>query len=141
MFFREISHFGEKNSMSQTGRFLSFAVIAFLVGTGGSFAQTVSTDEAVQPDGIMSQSFALTDAQERAIYNAVIGQRVGNSTTRIPTAIGAVVPQGIELGDLPDQAVAGMPGALKYAMVEGDVVVVDPIRMRVVDVIHHSARP
>jgi hypothetical protein len=141
MFFREISHFGEKNSMSQVGRFLSFAAIAFLVGTGGSLAQTVSTDEAVQPDGIMSQSFALTDAQERAIYNAVIGQRVGNSTTRIPTAIGAVVPQGIELGDLPDQAVAGMPGALKYAMVEGDVVVVDPIRMRVVDVIHHSARP
>ena len=129
--------------MSRSGRFLSFAVIAFLLGTGGAFAQTVNPDEAVQPDGIMGQNFALTAAQECAIYNAVIGQRVGSSTTRIPTAIGAAVPQAVELGDLPDQAAASMPGAgpLKYAMVEGDIVVVDPISMRVVDVIHHSARP
>jgi hypothetical protein len=29
---------------------------------------------------------------------------------------------------------------LKYAMVEGDVVVIDPIKTRVVDIIHGDAR-
>jgi hypothetical protein len=30
---------------------------------------------------------------------------------------------------------------LKYAMVESDVVVIDPIKTRIVDVIHGGARP
>jgi hypothetical protein len=30
---------------------------------------------------------------------------------------------------------------LKYAMVDGDIVVVDPIRMRIVDIIHDRAGP
>jgi hypothetical protein len=45
--------------------------------------------------------------------------------------------------ELPDQAAADQPWAefLKYAMVDDDVVVVDPMAMRVVDVIHGNARP
>jgi hypothetical protein len=51
--------------------------------------------------------------------------------------IGADVPPMIELYALPDEAVAGVPAAklYKYTMVEGKVVLVDPTKMRVVDVI------
>ena len=51
--------------------------------------------------------------------------------------IGADVPPMIELYTLPDEAVAGVPAAklYKYTMVENKVVLVDPTKMRVVDVI------
>jgi hypothetical protein len=43
----------------------------------------------------------------------------------------------IELYTLPDEAVAGIPAAklYKYTMVENKVVLVDPTKMRVIDVI------
>ena len=51
--------------------------------------------------------------------------------------LGDDVPAMIELYTLPDDAVAGVPAAklYKYTMVEGKVVLVDPTKMRVVDVI------
>jgi hypothetical protein len=47
------------------------------------------------------------------------------------------VPPMIELYMLPDETVAGVPAAklYKYTMVEGKVVLVDPTKMRIVDVI------
>lgn len=128
--------------MAKSGLTLLIAVLAFLAGTAVTLAQNVGPDEAVQARGDISQKQALTPAQERAIYNAVIGQRVRPSTTRIPVAIGAAVPQAVELEELPDQVAAETPWAtvLKYAMVEDDIVVVDPIEMQVVDVIHDSAK-
>jgi hypothetical protein len=56
--------------------------------------------------------------------------------------IGAPVPPSVVLQDLPDEVSLGDPPEelLRYAMVENDVVVVDPIRMRVVDVIRGSGR-
>jgi hypothetical protein len=47
------------------------------------------------------------------------------------------------LYDLPDQAALGAEagGTLKYAMVEGNIVAVDRISMRVVDVIGQEAGP
>ena len=58
-------------------------------------------------------------------------------------AVGAIVPPSLALGNLPDAPTLGgdSDGVLKYATVEGDVVVVDPIGMRVVDVIHRGAGP
>ena len=119
------------------------AAVALFLGTAGAFAQTVGSDEAVTPDGVVAQKLALTAAQKSAIYNAVMQHKVRASTTAIPAAIGAPVPPTIALSDLPDQAVGHQPWAefLKYAMVEDDVVVVDPLAMRVVDIIHGSARP
>jgi hypothetical protein len=51
--------------------------------------------------------------------------------------IGADVPPMIELYALPDEAVASVPAAkiYKYTMVENKVVVVDPTKMRIIDVI------
>jgi hypothetical protein len=120
-----------------------FAAIAFFLGTAGAFAQTVGSDESINPHGVAARNLTLTAAQKSAIYTAVMQQKVRASAGAIPVAVGAPVPPTIALRDLPDQAVADQPWAdlLKYAMVEDDVVVVDPIAMRVVDIIHGSARP
>jgi hypothetical protein len=123
------------------------AALALFLGTACAFAQTAGFEEAVSPHGVVARKLALTAAQRSAIYNAVRQQKVRASATAVPAAIGAAVPPTIMLSSLPDQAVAGQPWTdswtdlLKYAMVEDDVVVVDPVAMRVIDVIHGSATP
>ena len=92
---------------------------------------------------LVRQNLALTAGQRSAIYNIVIRERAKPHADQIAVAVGAPVPPTIELVDLPDQATADNPSAafLKYAMVHGDVVVVDPVAMRVVDVIRNGAKP
>jgi hypothetical protein len=118
-------------------------VFAVLLGPTGGHAQSIGPDEAVKSDGAVSQPLALTAAQRSAIYNAVVRERARPSTTAIPVTVGAPVSPSVELAELPEQTAADNPWAmfLKYAMVDDDIVVVDPIKMRVVDVIHRSARP
>jgi hypothetical protein len=118
------------------------AAIALLLGTAGAFAQTAGSDEGVNPDGVIAQQLQLTDAQRSAIYNAVRQQGLRASNILFPVAVGAPVPPSAALLELPDQtADQSWAEFLKYAMVADDVVLVDPIRMRVVDVIHGNARP
>ena len=100
-------------------------------------------DEAIQPDGTLRQNLALTAGQRSAIYNIVIRQRAKPHADPMSIAVGAPVPPTIDLVDLPDQATVNNPSTalLKYAMVHGDVVVVDPVAMRVVDVIRNGVKP
>ena len=121
---------------------LPFVVAALFVGAGVR-AQTVGPDEVVTRHGAATQKLALTQAQKSAIYNAVVGQRVHAAARDIRPAVGAPVPPSVELPDLPVQAILDQDSLddssgnfLKYAIVEGEVVVIDPIQMRVVDVIH-----
>jgi hypothetical protein len=120
---------------------IAFAV-AFSFSGAAAVAQTAGPDEAVTPDGAVMQPLALTPAQQSNIYDAVHRQRVRFAAT-VTAAVGAPVAALEALTELPDLAAAGNSSAifLKYAMVEDDVVVVDPINMRVVDIIHASARP
>jgi hypothetical protein len=110
---------------------------AFFLSTGGALAQAVGPDEAVRPNGGVFQNLSLTPTQRNAIYNAIAGRRGRTSAPQIAATIGAPVPPSVALRDLPDPAATDTPeaGLLKYAMVADDVVVVDPIQMRVVDVI------
>jgi hypothetical protein len=118
------------------------AALLCAAAAGGAAAQSVGADEAVGPGGTVTLNLTLTPVQRRAVYNAVVQQRVQASGRTIVAAIGALVPPSAALRDLPDQA-AGIAdgGFLKYAMVENDVVLVDPITMRVVDVIHGRLHP
>jgi hypothetical protein len=56
---------------------------------------------------------------------------------RFPAEIGAEVPLMIELNPLPDEAVADNPTAkfYEYTMMQDRVVLVDPTKMPVIDVI------
>ena len=124
-------------------RFSAAVVLGLLFGVAPALAQSAGPDEAIQPDGTLRQNVALTAGQRSAIYNIVIRQRAKPHADQISVAVGAPVPPTIDLVDLPDQATADNPSAalLKYAMVHGDVVVVDPVAMRVVDVIRNGAKP
>ncbi|MGB6535211.1 MAG: hypothetical protein WBF58_04535 [Xanthobacteraceae bacterium] len=130
--------------MTRNPRLSLLFLAALLCGTaaGGAFAQSIGADEAVGPGGTVTRNLTLTAVQRRVIYDAVVRQRVQASGSAIVAAIGAPVPPTAALRDLPDPA-AGLAAAgfLKYAMVENDVVLVDPIGMRVVDVIHGRLHP
>jgi hypothetical protein len=115
------------------------------LGAGSVMAQTVPTDERVRPDGEVSQKLALTPEQKNAIYNAVAARHDAQQPAQfgLPPLVGALVPPTVELNELPDEAAADNPwaaGPLKYAMAEDDIVVVDPIRMRVVDIIRKPGK-
>ena len=124
-------------------RFSAAALLGLFFGMAPALAQSAGPDEAVQPNGTVAQTLALTAGQRSAIYNIVIRERAKPHADQITVAVGAPVPPTIDLVDLPDQATADNPSAalLKYAMVHGDVVVVDPVAMRVVDVIRNGAKP
>jgi hypothetical protein len=124
-------------------RLSAAALLGLFFGFAPALAQSAGPDEAIQPDGTLRQNVALTAGQRSAIYNIVIRQRAKPHADQISVAVGAPVPPTIDLVDLPDQATADNPSAalLKYAMVHGDVVVVDPVAMRVVDVIRNGAKP
>lgn len=139
--------------LSRTGRPYSVAaltLLAFLLGTAGAFAQSAGQDEIVNAGGAVTQQLGLTEAQKTAIYNVVRRQRVHGSPGMpgtVPSAVGAQVPPTAEFAVLPHQAaaIASVDDApekdLKYAMVEDDVVVIDPVKLRVVEVIHGNNRP
>ena len=124
---------------------IALSVIALMLTIGATVAsaQSAGPDEAIKPNGAVEQQFALTTGQRQAIYNLVIQQRVKPRSRELSVAVGAPVPPSTELTDLPDQVAADDPSSasLKYALVENDIVVVDPAAMRVVEVIHNGARP
>jgi hypothetical protein len=112
-------------------------IAASLFAGAPAFAQVIGPDETVLPDGAVTQPLALTPLQRSEIYDAVIARRGRSATPQIAAAIGQPVPPHVALQYLPAQAAAAGGGAalLKYAVVEDDVVLVDPLRMQVVDVI------
>ncbi len=118
-------------------------LFGLVFGIAPALAQSAGADETIQLNGTLRQNLALTAGQRSAIYDIVIRERVKPHADQIAVAVGAPVPPTIELVDLPDLATADNPSAavLKYAMVHGDVVVVDPVAMRVVDVIRNGAKP
>jgi hypothetical protein len=119
------------------------ALLGLFFGIAPALAQSAGPDEAIQPDGTVRQNLALTAGQRSAIYNIVIRERAKPHADQIIVTVGAPVPPAVNLVDLPDQATVNNPSAalLKYAMVHGDVVVVDPVAMRVVDVIRNGVKP
>jgi len=119
------------------------ALLGLFFGIAPALAQSAGPDEAIQPNGTVRQNLALTAGQRSAIYNIVIRQRAKPHADPMSITVGAPVPPTIDLVDLPDQATVNNPSTalLKYAMVHGDVVVVDPVAMRVVDVIRNGAKP
>jgi hypothetical protein len=113
------------------------AAVLYVLASAAALAQSVGPDEAVNARGNPPRQIRFTDAQKAVIYNAVLRQRVHSAAT-IPVTVGAAVSPVVELAYLPRQATPTDLAAtdLKYAVVEDDVVVVDPVRMNVVAVIH-----
>jgi hypothetical protein len=104
--------------------------VALVLFAGHMQQATAQTDDVAA-----SQKLELTPAERSAIYATVSKDKSKVAPQPFATTIGADVPPMIELYSLPDQTVAENPAAklYKYTMVENEVVVVDPIKMRIVD--------
>jgi hypothetical protein len=130
--------------MHSTLKRLGFVLLGTVLSSTAALAQSAGRDEAVQPNGSVTQTITLTAAQRSAIFNAVFDQPVKPQIRQLAATVGAPVPQTVDLIDLPENGLAGDPAqvGLKYGMAGNDiVVVVDPVQMRVVDVIHSNAKP
>lgn len=123
---------------------VAISLVAALLGIASTMsqpaAQALGPDEAHDAPARVRPNVTLSPAQKRTIYNAVLQQRLRTSPADIPLIVGALVPRSAMLLMLPDHA-AGASSAqfLKYAMVDNNVVVVDSISLRVIDIIRGAA--
>jgi hypothetical protein len=130
-----------------TGRAVLPIVVAALLAAAGispADAQALGPSEAHGFSTSVKPNIALTASQKSAIYGAVLRQRLrSTSAADIPLIVGAPVPRSAPLLALPDEAASDEYAAqsLKYAIVEGNVVLVDSISMHVVDILHGGVGP
>jgi hypothetical protein len=118
----------------------SIALCAILLACGGGIPSAVAQTDANTPadiGGIVEQKLQLTAAQRDAIYQVVSKDKTKAAKIQFATKIGADVPPMLELYTLPDDFVASNPTAefYRYTVVQNQVVLVDPTKMRVIDVI------
>jgi hypothetical protein len=99
-------------------------------------AQTGPIDETMTTEGI-APKLELTPAQRSAIYQEVHKDKSKVAPSRFAANVGADVPPMIELYTLPDDILANNPTtkSYKFTRVDDQVVLVDPLHMRVVAVI------
>jgi hypothetical protein len=111
-------------------------------GTVGGNPATNSAGSDTGVSGAVQQKPLLSPAQRSALYAEVIKDPSKSSPQRFNAVVGADVPPMIELYALPDDAAAAAPAVklYKYTMVDDKVVVVDPTKMRIVDVIGPSSK-
>lgn len=110
--------------------------LAFAAAAPNSLAQSDETG-SLSSAGANEQKLDLTTSQRHAIYAAVSKERSKVAPQPFPAVVGAEVPPMLELYALPDGAVAANSAVkfYQYTLVQNQVVLVDPTRMRVVDVI------
>jgi Protein of unknown function (DUF1236) len=106
------------------------------VGVERAMAQSNDIDEAVNARGI-APKLQLTAAQRNAIYQEVHKDTSKVAPSRFAAHVGADVPPMIELYTLPDDILANNPDTklYKFTRVDDQIVLVDPVKMRVIAVI------
>ncbi len=109
-----------------------------LAGAPGTTTTLAPDATASDRSTVQGEALQLDDGQKQAILQAVNREK---SRVRQPggfdVKVGGPVPPSIELYSLPDNALIEVPVTklYKYTMVHDQVVLVDPIRMRIVDVL------
>ena len=124
---------------------LRFGTLVLLLALGADLAaaQTRAPDGLPQPGGAVNPAnpaqLRLSPAQKTAILNAVRQQSasIRPPSSSFSVAVGEMVPPSIELYILPDTALLEAPEAkaVKYTVVQNQVVLVDPTTMRIIDVL------
>lgn len=118
---------------------IALATLTFVCSTPACRAQTGAGEapSSLGSGGGEQQKLALTPAQRRAIYATVGNDKSKSAKPQFAARVGADVPPMIELYTLPERVLAENEAAklYEYTIVQDKVVVVDPTRMRVIDVI------
>ena len=112
------------------------------LGIGAASAQLGSTPPTIQDSTIGSgdplATPRLSETQRSAIADAVRrDNKAVEPSVSFVASVGAPVPPVIELYILPDAILAEVPAAkrVKYTVVKNQLLLVDPVTMRVVDII------
>jgi hypothetical protein len=111
---------------------------AIAMGLGPTSAQlSTPGGSSAAPRATQPSELQLSAAQRTAILNAIRQDNRKISPGNFPAAVGGQVPPSIDLYPLPNGALAQAPelSILKYTMTQNNIVLVDPTRMRVVEVI------
>jgi hypothetical protein len=114
------------------------AGVALVILIGQAAAQNAPRVDPGRGAVAPAAQLQLTPEQRVAIVGAIRpAQATVKGSGNVPVAVGAEVPPATELYFLPDDALASAPEAkgIKYTVAQNRVVLVDPTRMRVVDVI------
>jgi hypothetical protein len=124
----------------QIARGVAVTLVALVSGGVGPSAVAQGFDAGGSSGAVSAsgdQQLVLTPAQRRAIYAAVTKDKSKTAKTGFEPKVGADVPPMLELNPLPDEITAENQTAklFEYTIVQDKVVLVDPTRMRVVDVI------
>jgi hypothetical protein len=115
-------------------RFLTLVIILRL-SMAAAFAQTPLLDSGAAPH------VDLTAVQMQTVYQSISKTQKNNAApTGFRATVGALVPAGVSLAPVPPTIAELMPQTkgLQSAMIEGQVVLVEPKAKRVVAVIVHE---
>jgi hypothetical protein len=118
-------------SVMNSVRLLTVLASLYLA-TAAVYAQTPTLDSGDAPH------IDLTAAQRQTVYQSVSKTQKNNAApTGFRATVGALVPNGVGLAPVPATIADLMPQTkgLESAMVEGQVVLVDPLGKKVVAVI------
>ncbi len=130
-----------------TSRFGAGALVVLgglgIIGLGAASAQIGSTPPTIQDGTIgrgdpFSAQLRLSETQRSAIAEAVRREnKAVEPSVSFVASVGAQVPPVIELYMLPDAILAEVPAAkrVKYTVVKNQLVLVDPVTMRVLEII------
>ena len=120
-------------------------VLALLASVGLAVAQNapmapVGTTPAPKAQNSQSQSGALqlSAAQKTSIFQSVTKEKVKSPPpANLQLSIGAQVPASVELYALPANIVSSVPATkqYKYTVAKSQVVLVDPVSMKIVEII------
>jgi Protein of unknown function (DUF1236) len=107
-------------------------LVVLFLSTGVAFAQTPLLDSGVAPH------VDLTAVQKQTVYQSISKtQKNSAAPTGFRATVGALVPEGVSLAPVPATVAELMPQTkgLESAIVEGQVVLVEPQGKKVVAVI------
>src|SRR5262249_26507890 len=115
-----------------TLRSVTLLAALILMSVSGAVAQTPAIDSGAAP------ALQLSPAQKQTIYQSITATQKNNpAPTGFRAAVGAEVPETISLAPIPKTLANLIPTTAEYevAMVEKQVVLVDPRSRRVVAVV------
>src|ERR1700730_7524178 len=114
-------------------------VLVLTASAGPVAAQQPGPMTGTSSTATTSTELQLTPQQRSEIYESVSKQKVTRTPppAHLHVAVGGDLPASMELYDLPANVAADIPTTklYKYTLVQNQVVIVDPTKMKVVDII------
>jgi len=113
--------------------------LALAASGGPAAAQQTGPMTGTSSTATTSTDLQLTPQQRTQIFDSVSKLKVSRTPPppNLHVAVGGDLPASMELYDLPPNIAADIPATklYKYTLVQNQVVIVDPTKMKVVDII------